>query len=53
MGNSLPTVVDGKARAIKRLEEVHGFTREEAIRIALRIESEFTDSIRNSRAKKK
>lgn len=53
LNNITDAMVDGKARAIKRLEEMHGFTREEAIRIALRIESDFIDSLKNSKAKKK
>ena len=45
------SMVDSKARAIKRFMEVHGFSKEEAIQITLRMESDMIASLK-SRNKK-
>lgn len=51
LNNITDSMVDSKARAIKRFMEVHGFSKEEAIQITLRMESDMIASLK-SRNKK-
>jgi hypothetical protein len=43
------SMVDSKARAIKRFMEVHGFSKEEAIQITLRMESEMYTTLKSKK----
>ena len=43
------SMVDSKARAIKRFMEVHGFSTEEAIQITLRMESEMYTTLKSKK----